>query len=376
MRILHTSDWHLGRLFHQVSLLDDQVALLDQVVDIARDRAVDAVVIAGDVFDRSVPPAAAVSVLDHVLNRLAAEPAIPVILVPGNHDSAERLGFGAGVMAGAGIHIRHRFDGDPVRLADAHGEVLFHCLPYADPASVADALGVPCASHDEAMAALLARIDPAPGARHVLVAHCFVHGGEVRDSERPLSVGGAQTVSLSNFAPFHYTALGHLHNRQSFADGRVRYSGSLMKYSFSESEDQKSVLLVDLDGDGAVDVEAVPLAPTRDVRVIEGAFDTLLAEAPLRGRDDYLLARLTDTRAILDVMATLRRVYPNLLHVERPAMVAEGRGVLPVERLHTGEMPLVEDFWRQVTGHPLDDVCRRRLAAVLDRVRGDRAEDG
>ncbi len=375
MRILHTADWHLGRQFHNVSLLDDQAHVLDQVVDVVRRESVDVVIIAGDVFDRSVPPAAATTLLDDVLHRLTAEGGIDVIVIPGNHDGAERLGFGARALAKSGIHIRHRFDPAPLVLHDDHGPVAIHCLPYADPAAVNTWLGTACAGHDEAMAALLARLDaPADGARRVLVAHCFVTGGDTRESERPLSVGGAEMVSASRFEPFHYTALGHLHNAQSFLDGRVRYPGSLMKYSFSESEDAKSVLVVDVDGDGGVDARAVPLAPRRDLRVIDGLLDDLLAAgADDADADDYLLVRLQDTRAILDVMTRLRAVYPHVLHVERPALRRAGERRAPARREGRGELPLFADFWREVTGDPLDDARRTLVAAALDALR---REDG
>ncbi len=374
MRILHTADWHLGRQFHNVSLLDDQAHLLDQVVDIARRESVDVVVIAGDVYDRSVPPAAATTLLDDVLNRLIADPPIDVIIIPGNHDGAERLGFGARALARSGIHIRHRFDPEPLLLRDEYGPVAFHCLPYADPAAVDGWLGTACTSHDEAMAALIAEISavPARAQRRVLVAHCFVSGGNSRESERPLSVGGAEMVSGAHFEPFHYTALGHLHNAQSFAGGRVRYPGSLMKYSFSEAEDAKAVLRVDLDAGGGVRVEPVPLTPRRDLRVLSGLLDDLLAagvDDPRR--DDYLLVRLDDTRAILDVMARLRAVYPNVLHVERPALARAGERRAPEAHGRIGEMPLFEDFWRQVTGDELDEERRAIVAAALDALRHD-----
>lgn len=371
MRILHTADWHLGRQFHNVSLLEDQSHVLDQVVDVARRESVDVVIIAGDVFDRSVPPAAATTLLDDVLHRFTADGKIDVIVIPGNHDGAERLGFGARAMAKSGIHIRHRFDAEPLVLHDAHGPVSFHCLPYADPAAVNTWLGTTCASHDAAMAALLdAAVEPGGGARQVLVAHCFVTGGDTRESERPLSVGGADRVSASRFEPFHYTALGHLHNAQSFLGGRVRYPGSLMKYSFSESEDAKSVLIADIDGDGGVDARAVPLTPRRDLRVIDGLLDDLVtAGEDDNARDDYLLVRLQDTRAILDVMARLRAVYPNVLHVERPALQRAGERRVPAGRGRSGELPLFADFWQQVTGDELDDERRAIVAAALDELR-------
>jgi DNA repair protein SbcD/Mre11 len=373
MRILHTSDWHLGRQFHNVSLLEDQVLVLEQLVRIARERNVDVVIIAGDVFDRSVPPAAATRVLDDVINALCVDPAIPMIITPGNHDGAERLGFGARAMRSSGIHIRSRIEFEPVVIEDAHGPVSFHCLPYADPVSVSDSMGERFTSHDEAMAALVAEATrrSTNTGRQVLVAHCFVTGGTTRESERPLSVGGADSVSVAHFEPFHYTALGHLHNPQSFLDGRVRYCGSLMKYSFSEFQDHKSVLLVDMDAHGNVEVEPVALSPRRDLRILTGHLKDLLAAGSADpGGDDYLLVRLEDTHAILDVMSKLREVYPNVLHVERLALQRAGEGARTVaDHLHVGELPMFADFWRQVTGEPLTDEARAIVAATLDTIR-------
>ena len=378
MRILHTSDWHLGRQFHNVALLDDQAYVLDRIVSIACEREVDVVVVAGDVFDRSVPPSAATALLDDVLHRLAVEAGIPVIVTAGNHDGAERLGFGARAMERAGIHLRTRFDFSPVVLHDAHGPVGFFCLPYADPVVVADRLGEPVATHDEAMGALVARLGETAqaGARRVLVAHCFVAGGAARDSERPLSVGGADAVTAAHFAGYHYAALGHLHGAQSFAGGRVRYSGSILKYSFSEANDAKGVLLVDLDAAGEVAVEAVPLVPRHDLRILEGALDELLeAGRDDPAHDDYLLVRLTDTHAILDLMNKLREVYPNVLHVEREALRRAGERSRPVaDHRRTGEMALVADFWRQVTGEDLGDDARELVAAALESVRRDEGD--
>ncbi len=378
LRFMHTSDWHLGRQFHGASLLDDQAHVLDQIVAYARDRAVDAVLVAGDLYDRSVPPAAATALLDRVLSELAIGSGIPVVLISGNHDGPVRMGFGARAMESAGIFLRTGFDPQPVVLSDVDGPVAVYCLPYAEPARVGSELGLEVASHDAAMAALLARFEPAvDGARSILVSHCFAAGGAVSDSERPLSVGGVEQVAANRFEGFDYVALGHLHRPQSLAGGRARYSGSILKYSFSESADAKSVELVEMDAAGKLSTESLPLFPRRDVRVVVGGFaDIVAAAGDDPGRDDYLLIRLQDSHAIFDLMARLREAYPNVLHVERPALARSGdTGTPHRDRLKSGELPLVADFWEHAVGEPLDDDSRREIAAALDAVRREPGEE-
>lgn len=383
MRFLHTSDWHLGRQFHTVSLLDDQRHVLDQLVALAIRERVDAVLLAGDIYDRAVPPAEAVVVFDDVVDALQRA-GIQLVAIAGNHDSGVRIGFGARQLAQSGVHLVGPLAASdaPVRLRDAHGEVLVHALPFADPYQVRDHLGedaLPQAQrgHDEAMAALLAR--RTRGARNVLLAHCFVDGGGgdaavESESERPLSIGGAERVSAAHFEGFDYVALGHLHAPQRRGRDSVRYSGSLLKYSFSESTHRKSVALVDLDGAGACSVRLVPLAPRRDVRILEGELARLL-EGEAGGRaDDYLLVRLRDTHAILDVMAKLRSVYPNVLHVERLVMARQGPEAPVDGRQARGELDLVQDFWREFRPDEWTDAHAQCVAEALAAVRsGDAA---
>ena len=272
MRFLHTADWHLGRSFHNVSLIEDQAHVLRQLVDLAKDAEVDAVIVAGDVYDRAVPPPDAVSLLSDVLGELALGLGIPVIMIAGNHDSAERLNFGAQLLARSRCHIFGRLGAQPdhVVLEDAHGPVHVLGLPYAEPSVVRERTGADLHTHDAAMAhlAAAAAANVPEAERSILVAHCFVAGGSESESERPLSVGGAGNVSAAAFEPFAYTALGHLHRPQA-AGPNARYSGSLLKYSFSEVDHEKSVSLVELDAAGAATVEEVSLTPRRDMRLIE-----------------------------------------------------------------------------------------------------------
>ncbi|MEH6651792.1 MAG: exonuclease SbcCD subunit D [Motiliproteus sp.] len=374
MRLLHTSDWHIGRQFHNVSLLDDQQHVLDQLLGYIETEAVDALVIAGDIYDRSVPPAAAVALLDRVLNRVCAELNVPVILIPGNHDGAERLRFGARQLQRAGLHIIGDFEQmlTPVILSDSDsgdenegkGEVHLYGIPYNDPAMVRDHFDADVSSHDDAHRLLLEKLteqvdhhlqqNDSKAIANVVISHCFIDGAQESESERPLSIGGADRVSYQHFEPFDYVALGHLHSPQYKGKEHIRYSGSILKYSFGEQHQRKGVTLVDIDSSGLQSTRHLPLTPLRDMRIVEGDLEALLQQGKLDpNSDDYLLVRLTDRHAILDPMGKLRTVYPNVLHLEKPGMLEAGDPQLKREQLKRSELEMFRDFFTQVSGHDL-----------------------
>ncbi|HYB98616.1 MAG TPA: exonuclease SbcCD subunit D [Candidatus Limnocylindrales bacterium] len=353
MRFLHTSDWHLGRSLFVAPLLEDQAFVLDQLVTIVREEGIECVLLAGDVYDRSIPPVDAVRLLDDVLLRIVVGERVPVIAIAGNHDSADRLGFGAGLLSGGGLHVVSGC-ARVVTLGDAHGPVDVVAIPYAEPAVVRTRLGNEgVVDHDSALLADLSHdgARPAKGRRTIAMAHAFVAGATASESERPLSVGGTGSVRTTCFDGFGYTALGHLHRPQQVGRPELRYSGSLLKYSFAEADHAKSLTIVDMDARGTCSIEQVSLRPRRDVRVIEGEMNELLrASASDAGRDDYILAMLTDRGAILDAAGKLRQAYPNCLHVGRKSFAAD-----PVEaqrrdpRRHT-EAELFRAFFEEVTG--------------------------
>lgn len=373
MRLLHTSDWHLGRIFHGVHLVDDQAHVLEQLVDLVRDSGVDAVLVSGDVYDRAVPPTEAVALLDEVLARILLECRVPVIMISGNHDSPERLGFGTRLLARQGLHLVSRVSGiiEPVVLRDLHGPVYFCPLPYAEPPVVRDRLNVPEAlDHQRSLGLLIDRLlaQVPAGARTVALAHAFVAGGEESESERPLSVGGTGIVDAACFHPFHYAALGHLHGSQQAGNERIRYAGSLLKYSFAESARRKSVTLVEMDGAGEVRTEEIHLVPRRDVRCIEGYLDELLSGRIDGGNsEDYLMVTLKDTGAILDAIGKLRAIYPNVLHIERPWFNRGGELSGPGgDHRRVSEADLFASFFKQVTGEVLEDELHRAFAETLE----------
>ncbi len=382
MRFIHTADWHLGRIFFQVHLTEDQAHVLDQLVELAKETKSDAVVIAGDVYDRAVPPLDAIRLLDEVLCRLVLDLGVAVILIAGNHDSPERLGFGSRVMAANGLHVFGTVaDGQPqVTLHDAAGPVHFYPVPFAEPATVSPMLELGAArDHGSVMCALTDRIrDLHPqGARSVVVAHAFVAGGTETDSERPLSVGGSDRVDRACFEGFDYVALGHLHSPQSAGSGSIAYSGSLLKLSFSETGQGKSVNVVDMDAHGTCRVERVKLTARRDVRKVKGFLHELL-ETPVspETREDYVMVTLLDTHAILDPMGKLRTVFPNLLHVEIARLSDAGlrdRSLPDVRKLN--DLDLFTSFFHEATGEPLAADQASAYEAVVEELRRRERED-
>lgn len=368
MRFLHTADWHLGRLFHGRSLIDDQAHVLDQFVAVVRETRPDAVLIAGDIYDRAVPPAEAVNLLDDTLSRIVLGEGVPTIVIAGNHDSPDRLGFGARLLAAHGLTIVGRVDAPraSVRFADAWGEVVVHALPYAEPAVVRDALSMPIVGHDAALAALLERVraEHPSGARSVVVAHAFVAGASESESERPLSVGGSGAVDAGLFSGFDYVALGHLHRPQRAGADHVRYAGSLMKYSLSEADHAKSISLVEIGAPGSLSIEPITLTPRRDLRRVSGTLAEMIAQAGVGGsREDYVFASLSDRGALLDPMAKLREVYPNVLGCERTVLNLRGEAreaATPARELDS--RALFGDFFREVAGSELEPA----QAAALD----------
>ncbi|MDR3590248.1 MAG: exonuclease SbcCD subunit D [Negativicutes bacterium] len=372
MRFLHTADWHLGRIFHNIHLTEDQACVLEQLVVLIQDVKPDAVVIAGDVYDRSVPPPEAVRLLDDILSRILLDCRVPVIVTAGNHDSPERLGFGDKVMARQNLHVIGQVSSvtQPVILRDNHGPVYFCPMPYAEPAVVRERFqDSEVHSHDQALALLARRFDGLvpSGARRVAVAHAFVAGGTSSESERPLSIGGIATVDAATFAAFHYVALGHLHQAQQVGAPHIRYSGSLLKYSFAEATHRKTVSLVELDAAGQATVEAITLTPRRNVRCLEGQLTDILAAADRdAARDDYVMVTLKDSGAILDAMGKLRQAYPNILHLERARFAGESSEGTVGDHRRRSKQDLFGDFFAQVTGQPLAEAEAATLARLFD----------
>jgi exonuclease SbcD len=372
MRFLHTSDWHLGKTLCNASLLEDQAFVLDHLVTLLRDTQAEALVVAGDLYDRAVPPKEAVALLDDVLHRIVRGLGLPVLLIAGNHDSPERLGFAADLLEAQGLHVAGPLEAEPKPVV--LGQVAFHLMPYADPAAARHALQEEAIhTHQEVLAAQMrrARQQHPEGCRFVAVAHAFVTGGEGSDSELGLAVGGTGEVEARLFQGCDYAALGHLHRPQATSFPQVRYAGSLLKFSASEAAQGKSVTLVDLPTQGALHIECLPLTPRRDLRRIRGHFEDLL-KAPQGNPDDYLFLELLDEGPVLDAMARLRQLYPNILGIQpAPAPLSPS---LAQGLASSGAFPgdldpatLFEAFFKEVQGRPMNDEERALLREVATR---------
>lgn len=401
MRFIHTADWHLGRLFHGVHLTDDQAFVLDGLIALIDDRRPDAVVIAGDVYDRALPPTEAVALLDETLRRIVDDLAVPVLMVAGNHDSPTRLGFAASLLRERGLHVAGPPAEQPLQvvLHDDHGPVVFALLPFAEPAMARAVYGDP-ALHDQA-AAVAAGVERAreqvpSGTRGVLVTHCFAAGSLQSESERPLTVGGSGAVPPQVFAAFDYVALGHLHRPQAVHTDtgprlddtkapapRAAYAGSLLKYSFDEAAHEKSVAVVDIgapgsaaDGLAELSVERVPLSPRRDVRRLNGTLADILERTPQDPRrDDYIEAVLQDRGAIYDVMGRLRDAYPNALSVVLAALVlANEHPRAAPDPARATDTELLTAFFEHVTDAPPSSDELEAFAEVADGLAADERE--
>ncbi|MEM5527611.1 exonuclease SbcCD subunit D [Gammaproteobacteria bacterium AS21] len=373
MRLLHTSDWHIGRTFHNAALLEDQAYILNQIVDIAVAEQVDVIIVAGDIYDRSVPPATAVTLLNAIIQRIINEHHIKLIIISGNHDSAQRLAFASQQLQRTGLYILGELTQylEPVTLTDQYGEIDFWGIPYTDPASVRSELGIDVSSHDDVFKVLCSNVkDKQKTKRNIMISHCFIDGASESESERPLSIGGADRVSWQHFDAFDYVALGHLHGRQFKGTECIRYSGSPLKYSFSEENHIKSVTVVDVDESGMQAINQIVLQPLRNLRSINGALKDILDNAQQdNAKDDYLLIKLTDTHAILDVMGKLREVYPNILHLERPGLMARKDNAIKQPRhVHANELTMFNDFFSQMMDRPLSDDEADLIKITIDGI--------
>lgn len=383
MKFLHTADLHIGKKIFEQSLLEDQSHILDSIYQIALREQVDAAVIAGDIYDRAIPPAEAVTLLDDFLTKLVGS-GIPVIAVSGNHDSAERVSFADRILERQGLHIAGGIAGDTgdalktVTLEDAYGMVSFVCLPFVRPAAVG------AATSARAVEELLGR-QPMPlsaSQRNVLVTHFFVlgEGGEepeISDSETDTQVGGLDGVPASLFRSFDYVALGHIHKPQHIGRGHAYYAGSPLKYSFSEARWEKSVNIVELAEPGNVTVRKVPLTPLRDMRVIRGGLQELMEPERIAAEGeritDYLQVTLTDTEELIDPMGTLRSAYPNVLFLQMEkhmdSQTAEYASRLSGRRKSTAQ--LFGEFYEMLKGEPMDGK-RREIVEETAREAEDR----
>lgn len=380
MKLMHLSDLHLGKRLNEFSLLEDQSFILQQLVELVRSEQPDCVLLAGDIYDKPVPPAEAVTLFDDFLNKLAQ--LTTVCVTSGNHDSAERLAFGAQLMREGGVYFCGLYTGEPqcVTLQDAYGSVHIYLLPFLKPAHVRHCLppteAEQVTTYHEALRCAVERLYINAAERNVLVAHQFVTGAQTAGSEA-VNVGGVDNIGAEVFAAFDYTALGHIHRAQNVGSERVRYSGTPLKYSFAEWQQEKSVTLVELGEKDSVSVTALPLAPLRDLRKLRGSYEELMSrdfydELPKDSdgllRDFYHLT-LTDEEDVPDAVQKLRSVYKNLLQLEYDnKRTRTDNAIEGAERVvEKSPLELMEEFYQLQNNQALSEKQRAYLQGLLEK---------
>ena len=378
MKLIHLSDLHLGKRVGEVSMLEDQAYILDRVLDIVDGAGPDALLIAGDVYDKSVPSAEAVTLFDDFLCRLARRK-LPVLVISGNHDSPERLAFGSRLMEGAGVHLSPVYDGNvkPITLTDEHGPVDFWLLPFLKPAHLRRFYPEETIdSYTDAVGAAIAHMNIDPSRRNVLLCHQFVTGAATCESEE-LIVGGTDNVDAAVFDGLDYVALGHLHGPQNVGSSRIRYCGTPLKYSFSEASQYKSVTVAELGEKGDLTLHTVPLTPRHDMRVIQGTFAQLTAEnSDAAGeREDYLHIILTDEEDVPEALGRLRLVYPNILKLSYDnTRTRTSQSVDRAQRVaQKSPLELFEELYETQNNQPMSQEQRDFAQRLIEQLREEDA---
>lgn len=373
MKLIHLSDLHLGKRVNEISMIEDQKMILTQIGQIIESEQPDAVLIAGDVYDKSVPSAEAVSLFDEFLYSLSNR-CIPVLIISGNHDSPERLAFGGRLMEGAGIHISPVYDGgvEPVVLSDEHGEVCFWLLPFLKPAHVKRFFpDSDIESYTDAIRVAIQQMALDTRNRNVLLTHQFVSGAATCESEE-VSVGGSDNVDVSVFEGFDYVALGHLHGPQNIGSSRIRYCGTPLKYSFSEVEHYKSVTVVELGAKGDIQVHVVPLEPVHDLRIIRGTFENLTDKSYYSGikTNDYLHVVLTDEDDVPEALGRLRVIYPNIMKLSYDNTRTRSNQVIDSaeEVQKKSPLELFEELYELQNNQPMSMVQRQFAQELIESI--------
>ena len=374
MRFIHTSDWHLGKSLKGQSLLDDQAHILNEILRAVDDQKAEALIIAGDIYDRSVPPAEAVELLNEVLLKIV-ERKVPILCVAGNHDGAKRLNFGSQLFERSQFYLRTpiRADDEPIIFNDQYGEIYFSLLPYFEPAQIRNAFDIDDnLTFDGAGKIFIdnARSKIPRGTRSVAISHAFITGGERSDSETQ-NVGGADNVSAAHFDGYNYVALGHLHKPQCMTSNTIRYSGSPLKYSFNEWQHHKGILSVEVGAKGEAYTDFLPLTPKHDLLVMEDTLTNLLNRTPTT---DYVAVRLLDREQVLNARAKLEELFPNLLSIEKIGFMRESTLNGEIKRLDGASVAdQFKDFFKYQTGEAMS---ADEEAALVECLKSLREEEG
>lgn len=373
MKFVHLSDLHLGKRVNEFSMIEDQAYILTKILGIIREERPDGVLIAGDIYDKSVPSVEAVSLFDDFLKQLSRQQT-QVFIISGNHDSPERLGFASELIALSGIHIAPAYDGMvcPVSLEDGYGTVNVYMLPFIKPVHVRSAFPEEKAeSYTEAVSAAIAHMDIREGERNILIAHQFVTGAARCESE-DISVGGLDNVDASVFDAFDYVALGHIHGPQQIGRESVRYCGTPLKYSFSEAKQRKSVTVAELKEKGNLGIRTVSLTPLRDLRELKGTYEELANRKNYEGTslEDYLHITLTDEEDIVDAVGKLRVIYPNLMKLDYDnRRTRENREITGGDEMEAKTpMELVWEFYERQNNQPMNGKQEALVSRLMEKI--------
>ena len=373
MKLIHLSDLHIGKRVNEVSMIEEQAYILNQVLAAIDAEAPGAVLISGDVYDKSIPSAEAVTLFDDFLCRLA-EKQQQVFIISGNHDSAERLAFGGRLMEDKGIHLSPVYNGNiaPITLTDEYGPVHFWLLPFLKPAHVKRFYpddGIE--SYTDACRVAVEKMGIEPAERNVILVHQFVTGSSTCDSEE-ISVGGTDNVDAVVFAGFDYVALGHIHGPQNIGSERIRYCGTPLKYSFSEAKHQKSITVVELGEKGSFDLRTIPLTPLHDLREIRGSYDQVTAKSFYENTavDDYLHITLTDEEDVPEAMARLRVIYPNLMKLTYDNARTRSNAVIDgaVDVRKKSPLQLFGELYEQQNNQPMSEVQNDFMRELIESI--------
>ena len=373
MKLIHLSDLHIGKRVNEVSMIEEQSHILDRILDIIGAEAPDAVLICGDVYDKTVPSGEAVTLFDDFLYRLA-QLQVQVMIISGNHDSAERLAFGARLLGAKGVHLSPVYDGtvSPITLTDSHGPVHFWMLPFVKPAHVRrfyPEAGIE--SYTDACRVAVEQMEPDTNARNVLLTHQFVTGSTTCESEE-LAVGGSDNVDAAVFADFDYVALGHIHGPQNVGSEKIRYCGTPLKYSFSEASHCKSVTVAELEEKGSLQLRTIPLTPLHDMRQIRGSYEEVTARSFYEGTqvEDFLHITLTDEEDVPEAVARLRVIYPNLMKLTydntrtRTSNIIEGA----VDVQKKSQLELFRELYELQNNQPMSETQETFLRDLIESI--------
>lgn len=386
MKIIHTGDWHIGKIVNEFSMIEDQKIVLEQLINIIKEEKPNALIIAGDLYDRSIPPVEAVELLDRTFNKILLDLKVPILAIAGNHDSPERLAFGSRILTENGLHIAGSFNKEKreikkVILKSNNENFNFYLLPYCDPKEIKHIFqDDKISTHDDAMRVLVDIIekDLNKNEKNVLITHAYTsfikdnQSLEVCQSERPLSIGGTDIVNAEYFSEFTYTALGHLHKPQKVKDNKIRYSGSLLKYSFSEVNHKKGATIVNINKYGEIQIDFKEFKPKRDMRIIKGPLEKLISPEIYKGTniEDYVYALLTDEGELVDPIAKLRAVYPNIIGLSREGEIKKedsktsaGQGYKNKTKLQ-----LFKEFYNSITGKDLEKESLQIITNVIEKI--------